>query len=123
MKTEAKTSSRTSGKRRVQNAFGSKCNNLQKANGSSDIYHKSTDLIIEKLEEGIIPWKQIWHEMGFQANYLTKKPYKGINLWLLLSCNHQYPNYLTFKQANSLGGKIMKGAKALSPIKELLSTE
>ncbi|WP_339880137.1 zincin-like metallopeptidase domain-containing protein [uncultured Algoriphagus sp.] len=113
MKTQAKTSSRTSGKRRGQNAVGSKCNNLQKAIGSSDIYQKFTDLIIEKLEEGVIPWKQPWHEMGLPANYLTKKPYKGINLWLLLSCNHQYPYYLTFKQANSLGGKIMKGAKAL----------
>ncbi|WP_057938038.1 ArdC-like ssDNA-binding domain-containing protein [Algoriphagus resistens] len=62
--------------------------------GSSDIYQKFTNLIIEKLEQGVIPWKQTWHEMGLPSNYLTRKPYKGINLWLLLSCGHQYPYYL-----------------------------
>jgi antirestriction protein ArdC len=117
MKIEAKTTSKTSShaslKRNQRNGFGSKGNNLQSTNGSSDIYEKFTDLIIEKLEPGVVPWKQPWHEMGLPANYLTRKPYKGINLWLLLSCKHQYPYYLTFKQANSLGGKIKKGAKAL----------
>ncbi|TXE13697.1 ArdC family protein [Algoriphagus aquimarinus] len=51
--------------------------------------------------------------MGLPAIYPTKKPYKGINLWLLLSCRHQYPYYLTFKQANSLGGRIKKGVKSI----------
>ncbi|MEB2786368.1 ArdC family protein [Algoriphagus persicinus] len=74
MKNEAKTST----KRQRGSAF-------QNYGGSSDIYGKFTDLIIEKLEQGVIPWKQPWHEMGLPANYLTKKPYKGINLWLLLS--------------------------------------
>lgn len=77
------------------------------------IYEKFTDLIIGKLEEGVVPWRQPWHEMGLPANYLTKKPYKGINLWSLLCFDHQCPYYLTFKQANSLGGKVKKGTKAL----------
>ncbi|WP_051315849.1 ArdC family protein [Algoriphagus vanfongensis] len=77
------------------------------------IYEKFTDLIIEKLEEGVIPWRQPWHELGLPSNYLSKKPYKGINLWLLLSFEHQYPFYLTFKQVQELGGKVKKGSKAL----------
>ncbi|WP_339869744.1 zincin-like metallopeptidase domain-containing protein [uncultured Algoriphagus sp.] len=101
-----KTETKKSAKRRRGSDF-------QLTGSQSDIYQKFTDLIIEKLEQGIIPWKQPWHEMGLPANYLTKKPYKGINLWLLLSCGHQYPYYLTFKQANGLGGKVKKGAKAL----------
>ncbi|WP_439489170.1 ArdC family protein [Algoriphagus sp.] len=114
MKTLAKTSEKTSSKRKGGKDFGrSNGRSTQSPNGSSDIYQKFTDLIIEKLEQGVIPWKQPWHEMGMPSNYLTKKPYKGINLWLLLSCGHQYPYYLTFKQANSLGGKVNKGAKAL----------
>ncbi|MEP0710695.1 ArdC-like ssDNA-binding domain-containing protein [Algoriphagus sp.] len=114
MKTQAKTSSKTSVKRNRRNDLGrNKGGSTQSVKGSPDIYQKVTDLIIEKLEQGVIPWKQPWHEMGMPANYLTKKPYKGINLWLLLSCNHQYPYYLTFKQANGLGGKVKKGAKAL----------
>lgn len=84
-----------------------------KSGGVPDIYQKFTDLIIEKLEQGVIPWRKPWHEMGLPANYLTKKAYHGINLWVLLSYDHRYPYYLTFKQANSMGGKIVKGAKAI----------
>ncbi len=113
MKTEVKASSKTSTKRSKRNAFGGKGSKLEGSNGTTDIYQKFTDLILDKLEQGVIPWKQPWHEMGMPANYLTKKPYKGINLWLLLSCGHHYPYYLTFKQANLLGGKIQKGAKSL----------
>ncbi|WP_339869313.1 zincin-like metallopeptidase domain-containing protein [uncultured Algoriphagus sp.] len=114
MKTLAKTSEKTSTKRKGGKDFGrSNGRSTQSPKGSSDIYQKVTDLIIGKLELGVIPWKQPWHEMGMPSNYLTMKPYEGINLWLLQSCGHQYPYYLTFKQANSLGGKIKKGAKAL----------
>tara|TARA_R110002020_G_scaffold292781_2_gene508159 strand:+ start:382 stop:1413 length:1032 start_codon:yes stop_codon:yes gene_type:complete len=129
MKTEMKTSKKLTGRTASKhslsssvkylengsgrNAFGREAKAASWAKGSSDIYQKFTDLIIEKLEQGVIPWKQPWHDIGMPANYLTKKPYKGINLWLLLSCNHQYPYYLTFKQANTLGGKIKKGAKAI----------
>ncbi|MEP1085220.1 zincin-like metallopeptidase domain-containing protein [Algoriphagus sp.] len=112
MKTQTKSSATTPAKRKSRNDLA-RNKGTQTAKGLSDIYQKVTDLIIEKLEQGVIPWKQPWHEMGMPSNYLTKKPYKGINLWLLLSCGHQYPYYLTFKQANSMGGKIKKGAKAL----------
>ncbi len=109
-----KTQTKTSANRKEGNALTTnKGCSTQPAKGSSDIYQKFTDLIIEKLVKGVIPWKQPWHEMGMPSNYLTKKPYKGINLWFLLSCGHQYPYYLTFKQANGLGGKVKKGAKAL----------
>ncbi len=101
-----KTETKKSAKRR-------RGSNFQVTGSQSDIYEKFTNLIIEKLEQGIIPWKQPWHEMGLPANYLTKKPYKGINIWMLLSCGHQYPYYLTFKQAQALGGKVRKGAKAI----------
>jgi len=101
MKTQAKTTEKSRKK--------TSSSNLEKV----DIYQRFNDLIIDKLEQGVIPWKQPWHEMGLPSNYLTKKPYKGINLWLLVSFDHQYPYYLTFKQANLLGGKIRKGAKAL----------
>ncbi|TXE13696.1 hypothetical protein [Algoriphagus aquimarinus] len=61
MKTEAKTSSKrssqTSAKRSGRNAFPSEWSNSKSTNGSSDIYEKFTDLIIEKLEQGVIPWK------------------------------------------------------------------
>jgi antirestriction protein ArdC len=71
-----------------------------------------TDLIIEKLEQGIIPWKQPWNDYGPAANYISKKPYHGINQ-LILNGLHVKPFYLTFKQAKDLGGRIRKGAKSI----------
>jgi antirestriction protein ArdC len=78
-----------------------------------DVYERFTNLIIEKLEQGIIPWHQPWSTKGMPSNYLSKRPYHGINLWILLSLGHELPFYLTFKQADSLGGRVKKGAKAI----------
>jgi antirestriction protein ArdC len=78
-----------------------------------DVYETFNRLILERLEQGIIPWHQPWSVKGMPANYLTKKPYRGINLLILLSLQHETSYYLTFKQAESLGGRIKKGAKAI----------
>lgn len=79
----------------------------------TDVYENFTKLILDKLEQGIIPWYQPWNSNGLPSNYLTKKPYRGINLWLLVSLNHDLPYYLTFKQAKELGGMVKKGSKAI----------
>ncbi len=98
---------------RKKAAKGKRDSRVQPKESVADIYSRFTELIVDKLEEGIIPWRQPWHDMGLPANYLTKKPYKGINLWVLLSMNHQYPYYLTYKQAQELGGQVRKGAKSI----------
>ncbi len=64
--------------------------------------------IIKKLEEGVIPWKPTW-KLGLPQNYLTRKPYRGINLLLLSGNSYGSPYYLTFKQVSSLGGKVNSG--------------
>lgn len=79
----------------------------------TDVYGNFTQLILDKLEQGVVPWYQPWNCNGLPSNYLTKKPYRGINLWLLLSLNHELPFYLTFKQAKELGGMVKKGSKAI----------
>ncbi|GMQ30711.1 ArdC family protein [Algoriphagus confluentis] len=79
----------------------------------TDVYESFTQLILDKLEQGVVPWYQPWNCNGLPSNYLTKKPYRGINLWLLLSLNHELPFYLTFKQAKELGGMVKKGSKAI----------
>jgi len=84
-------------------------------NSRKDVYQIVNDRIMSSLEKGIIPWKQPWSVMGLPKNYHSGKVYKGINLWLLISCGHAKPYYLTFKQAESLGGKVKKGSKS-SPI-------
>jgi Domain of unknown function (DUF1738). len=58
------------------------------------------------MEQGIIPWRKGWNSIP-ALNYITRKPYKGINKLLL-----DGGEYLTFNQVQQLGGKVKKGAKA-----------
>lgn len=83
-----------------------------KTSSHIDVYQMITDLIIEKLESGIIPWRKPWNDYGPAVNYLSKKPYHGINQ-LILNGLHVKPFYLTFHQATSLGGRVKKGAKSI----------
>lgn len=62
--------------------------------------------IIKKLEKGVAPWIKPW-QGGKPINYITGKPYRGINLLLL-----EAGQYLTFKQITEKGGHIRKGAKS-----------
>jgi len=45
-------------------------------------------------------------------NLITKKPYRGINTFLLMSMGFDSPNWLTFRQAVQLGGNVKKGEKS-----------
>ena len=67
--------------------------------------------ILEKMEQGVNPWKKGWvMSGGFMVNrpynYVTNKPYKGLNLALLDS-----GYYVSYKQLQKLGGKVKQGAK------------
>jgi antirestriction protein ArdC len=70
------------------------------------IYEMVTNRIIEKLEEGIIPWRKPWKNGG-AVNWVTQKSYRGVNVMLL-----EPGEYATFKQITSAGGKVKKGAKS-----------
>lgn len=109
MKTTAKNSRKTA-KGKI---FNSRKGEVETKHSPSDVYENFTKLILDKLEEGIVPWYQPWNSKGLPSNYLTKKPYRGINLWLLVSLNHEFPFYLTFQQAKELGGMVKKGSKAI----------
>lgn len=78
---------------------------------NESIYQKMTDKILEKLEKGVIPWKQSWKGMGLPKNVVTKKPYRGINALMLFSEDFNSPYWLTFKQAKTLGGAVKTGEK------------
>jgi len=77
-------------------------------NTGKDIYAEVTDKIISQLESGTIPWRKPWNAAS--ANYVSKKPYRGVNVWLLDS-DYRSPYWLTFRQAKKLGGYIRKGEK------------
>ena len=77
-----------------------------------DVYEIITARIIEQLEQGKIPWRQTWIEIGFPCNLITKRPYRGINIWLLLSLGFSKNYFLTFKQVKEAGGTIRQGEKS-----------
>jgi len=85
---------------------------IMKNSSHIDVYQLVTNLIIEKLDQGIIPWRKPWNDYGPAVNYISKKPYRGINQ-LILNGLHIKPFYLTFKQAAGLSGSIRKGARSI----------
>lgn len=80
---------------------------------SPDMYEAVTNRIIERLEQGELTWRKTWSSYGLARNYVSGKAYRGINMLLMnFFSPHSIPYYLTFKQAQDLGGNIKKGAKA-----------
>ena len=73
------------------------------------VYEVVTQRLLKKMEEGIIPWARGWKpKYHLPVNWVTGKPYQGMNL-MLLDWNAQYA---TYKQINEAGGKVRKGAKS-----------
>ena len=74
-----------------------------------DVYQIVTDRIIELLEKGTVPWQQPWRSGMLPMNLLSKRSYKGINVWLLASLNYEINAWLTFEQLKQLGGSVLRG--------------
>ncbi|ABE61464.1 antirestriction protein [Nitrobacter hamburgensis X14] len=85
-----------------------------------DIYQRVTDSIVTELEKGVRPWLKPWsadHVAGRITRPLRANgvPYRGINILMLWASatEHSYtaPLWLTYKQAQELGGQVRKGEK------------
>ena len=83
-----------------------------------DVYSRITDKIIADLEQGVRTWLRPWnadHAAGKITRPLRHNgiPYKGINVIMLWSASvmkdHACPLWLTFRQAQELGGHVRKG--------------
>lgn len=82
-----------------------------------DIYETVTNLIIERLEQGVIPWAMPWQTSdAIPRNLISKKAYRGFNFWYLLSFGFERPYFLTFNQVKQLEASIKKGAKSFMVI-------
>jgi antirestriction protein ArdC len=84
----------------------------------SDIYQRVTDQIVASLETGVRPWMKPWsgeHAAGRITRPLRGNliPYQGINILMLwgaaMEKGYAAPIWLTFKQAQALGGRVRKG--------------
>lgn len=81
-------------------------------NNTKDTFAMVTDVIIKRLEEGIVPWRQPWKASEPPCNYVTRRPYRGINQLLLNTLPYPTKEFLTFNQVKDLGGSVKKGEKA-----------
>lgn len=77
-----------------------------------DIYAIVTNKIINLLEEGVVPWSRPWTVTGRPRNLVSKKPYRGINHFLLSASKYVSPFWLTIRHANEMGGHVRKGEES-----------
>jgi antirestriction protein ArdC len=76
----------------------------------TDTYQIVTDRIIAKLQAGTIPWRHFASSpLAEPKNLVSKKPYRGINHFLLSGSKYGSQFWLTYNQASSLGGQVRKG--------------
>ena len=89
-----------------------------------DAYQMVTDKIVALMENGVIPWAIPWNPANGGANCAwsrgTGKEYSFLNQMMLADPDKEYSSlhelladvrgeYLTFKQAQELGGHVKKG--------------
>lgn len=87
------------------------------ASSGASFYAQVTDRIIAELEAGRLPWVQPWDSAGLSAglprNAGTERCYSGINILILWAAvierGHGTQAWLTYRQAEALGGHVRKG--------------
>lgn len=92
----------------------------------ASLYDEITDKIIGELEAGRVPWVQPWGTAAAKAplampkNASTDRPYSGINILLLWGSTIEHgftgQSWLTFRQAQSLGGHVRKGERGTTVV-------
>lgn len=88
-----------------------------------DVYQEVTDAILAEIEKGTPPWRQPWS--GGAVAALPQKwngvAYSGINVILLWATaaarGFMSPRWMTFRQAQELGGAVRKREKSSTSIK------
>ncbi|NKL21166.1 ArdC family protein [Rhizobium leguminosarum] len=89
-----------------------------------DTYQRITDSIIEQLEAGTKPWIRPWRgnsRGSLVPRRATGEAYRGINvlmLWLASEvCGYEENAWMTYRQAQDLGGQVRKGEKGALVVK------
>jgi antirestriction protein ArdC len=71
-------------------------------------YEIVTESISTQLVVGVAPWRKPWRT-EMPANLVSKKEYRGINIFLLASLGYSSRYWVTYRQAQTLGGSVKKG--------------
>jgi antirestriction protein ArdC len=85
---------------------------------SQSIAQSITDNVIKALEAGTAPWVKPWNSHGVDApfNPISKRYYNGINFIQLSMMPGSTHNWVTYKQAQSVGAQVRKGSKGVPVI-------
>ena len=83
------------------------------------LYDEVTARILAEMEQGVVPWVRPWSRsaapLGMPRSAASRKCYSGINILILWDAviRRGFANqeWLTFRQALSLGGHVGKGEK------------
>lgn len=80
---------------------------------SIKVYEVINNRIMELLEQGTIPWRKTWNaQSNMPKNMVSKKEYRGVNIFLLACMPYSSPYWMTFKQVQDKGGHVRKGEKS-----------
>ena len=88
--------------------------NVNATTEKKDVYQEITDLVLKKIDEGVLPWNSCFLGNA-PVNAVSKTEYRGVNKLLLtaLGEEHTSRHWLTYKQAQELGGHVKKGEKGV----------
>jgi antirestriction protein ArdC len=70
-----------------------------------------TESVLKQLEQGVAPWRRPW-STSIPQNLISKKPYRGLNVFSLATQGYGSPYWLTFNQAKQLGTHVRKDEKS-----------
>ncbi len=90
------------------------------------LYEEITGQIIAELEAGRIPWVQPWGRiedgppLGMPLNAATGRRYSGVNILILWGAvfarGYASQAWLTFRQAQALGGSVRRGERGITVV-------
>jgi antirestriction protein ArdC len=77
------------------------------------VYDVVNSRIMELLEQGTVPWRKTCNAgSNMPKNMVSKKEYRGVNVFLLACMPYSSPYWMTFKQCQDKGGHVIKGSKS-----------
>src|SRR5258708_33009009 len=80
-----------------------------------NVYEIVTEQVIKQLESGVAPWRKPWRTDA-PVNLISQKPYRGLNVFMLATQGYESRYWLTYAQANKLGGHVKKGEHATTVV-------
>lgn len=92
---------------------------------ATNLYDTVTARILAELENGTAPWIKPWAATpgrNIPHNAATGNAYSGCNVILLWMAQGAFssPRWLTYKQAQELGGHVRKGEKSIATVVKVL---